>query len=172
LTTYQRNIQKLLESRSEDEFDEFLGDIVGAAKVETSDGNEAKYDGCRLEDLTAIRPLDALQLGPAGTEEANGAVAAAERCTGRPCDVAACAVAPTACAAPANAAAGFTGSAPPSGLLQRVAGVVVEVVIGVCGCVWCDWGTAGTAHDGCVELVHVRGRVVERRGHVGALERA
>src|ERR1700733_2295193 len=60
LTTYQRNIQKLLESGSEDEFDEFLGHIVGAAKVETSDSDEAEYDGCGLEDLTTIGPLDAL----------------------------------------------------------------------------------------------------------------
>src|SRR5271165_5220730 len=51
LTTYQRNIQKLLHEDgegastcpliqgSEDKFDDFLGDIVGQAKVETGDGD-------------------------------------------------------------------------------------------------------------------------------------
>jgi hypothetical protein len=59
-----------------DEFDDFLGDIVSQAEVGASDRDKAQDDGGRLEDLTAIRPLYPLQLGPAGPQEANRAVAA------------------------------------------------------------------------------------------------
>src|SRR5271168_91848 len=86
-TTYQRNIQ--VQSSLEDEFDDFLGDIVGGAKVETCDCDEPEDDGGRLRDLPAVGPLYALELGPAGAQEADGAVAAAQRSAGRARDVAA-----------------------------------------------------------------------------------
>src|SRR6202035_3554803 len=77
LTTYQRNIQ----DPSEDEFDDFLGDVISQAEVGPGDGHEAEHDGRRLRDLAAVGPLHALQLGPAGTQEADRAVASAQ---GRP----------------------------------------------------------------------------------------
>jgi hypothetical protein len=71
LTTYQRNIQL----PSEDEFDDFLSDEVGGAKVQTCDGDEAEHDGGRLRDLAAIWPLDALQLSPARADEGECTIA-------------------------------------------------------------------------------------------------
>src|SRR5271168_3538354 len=52
LTTYQRNIQT-----SEDEFDDFLGDVVGQAEIRAGDGDEPEHDGGRLKDVAAIGPL-------------------------------------------------------------------------------------------------------------------
>src|SRR5437879_11096326 len=69
---------------SEDEFDDFLGDEVRRAEVEAGDCDEAEHDGGRLGDLPAIRPLHALQLGPAGAQKADDAVAAAQGSPGRP----------------------------------------------------------------------------------------
>src|SRR5271166_2974654 len=77
LTTYQRNIQT-----SEDEFDDFLGDRVGQAEVGAGDGDEADDDGGRLRDLAAVGPLYALELRPARAEEADRAIAAAQRRAG------------------------------------------------------------------------------------------
>ncbi len=84
MTTYQRNIQRpqTFGGLSEDEFDDFLGDVVGQAQVGAGDGDEAEHDGGRLGDLAAVGPLHALELGPAGAQEADRAVAAAERRAG------------------------------------------------------------------------------------------
>ena len=41
----------------EDEFDDFLGDIVGGAKIETCDGYEPEYDGGRLASVGHGCPL-------------------------------------------------------------------------------------------------------------------
>src|SRR5271166_2588939 len=70
LTTYQRNIQVL-----EDEFDEFLGHVIGQAQIRARDRHEAEHDRGGLRDVAAVGPLDALKLCPAGAKEGDGAVA-------------------------------------------------------------------------------------------------
>src|SRR6478752_843812 len=77
LTTYQRNIQ--IQTSLEDEFDDFFGDEVGQAEIGAGDRHETEHDGGRLRDLAAVGPLDPLQLGPAGTQERERAVAATNR---------------------------------------------------------------------------------------------
>src|SRR3954467_2827402 len=63
-----------LESRGlEDEVDDALRDDVGEAEEGAGDHDEAKHDGRGLTDLLAIGPLDALKLGPAGTQKADEA---------------------------------------------------------------------------------------------------
>src|SRR3954470_1267112 len=59
----------------EDEVDDALRDRVGEAEVGARDGDEAQDDGRGLRDLTAVGPLDALQLGPGGAQEVDDAVA-------------------------------------------------------------------------------------------------
>src|SRR5580700_11902419 len=75
LTTYQRNIQ----GSSEDEFNDFLGHIIGQAEIGAGDRDEADDHRGGLRDLTAVGPLYPLQLGPAGTQEADCAVATLQR---------------------------------------------------------------------------------------------
>src|SRR5229473_7173966 len=99
LTTYQRNIQRI--PLAQDEFDDFFCDEVCRAEVGPGDGDEADDDGGRLRDVPAVRPLYALQLGPAGADEADRAVAAAQRGAGR------------ALLAPAAIAATWTSARPP-----------------------------------------------------------
>src|SRR3954447_1319053 len=59
----------------EDEVDDALRDYVGEAEVGARDGDEAEDDGRGLSDLTAVGPLDALQLGPGGAQEVDDAIA-------------------------------------------------------------------------------------------------
>src|SRR5277367_5026607 len=63
-TTYQRNIQFL-----EDEFDDFLGHVVGQAQIGARDRHEAEHDSCCLGDVPAVGPLDPLKLSPARSQE-------------------------------------------------------------------------------------------------------
>src|SRR5208283_1509647 len=74
-TTYQRNMTKSLD----DEVDELAGEIVGDAEEDAGDDYEAEHDAGRLGDLLAVRPLDALELGPAGAQEVEDAVARRQR---------------------------------------------------------------------------------------------
>src|ERR1700728_2694274 len=67
---------------SKDEFDDFLGDVVGQTEVGAGDCDEADDDSGCLEDLAAVGPLYALELCPAGANEADGAVSAAQRRAG------------------------------------------------------------------------------------------
>src|SRR6266536_314440 len=55
---------------SDDGVDDLLGDPVGDAQVQAGDDDEADDHAGRLRDLTAVGPLDALQLGPGGAQEA------------------------------------------------------------------------------------------------------
>src|SRR3954453_5304979 len=66
----------------EDEVDDSLRDRVGESQVGTGDGDEAEDDGRGLGDLTAVGPLDALQLGPGGPQEVGDPVAARTRARG------------------------------------------------------------------------------------------
>src|ERR1700679_3257475 len=59
LTTYKRNIQ--IQRSLQDEFNDFLGQIVGQAQVGTGDGYEAEHHRGRLEDMTAVGPLHTLE---------------------------------------------------------------------------------------------------------------
>src|SRR3954468_24055943 len=63
--------------RLDDEVDDFLGNAVGEPEVEACDHHEAEHDGGGLEDLSAVRPLYALQLGPRCLEESDEAAGAA-----------------------------------------------------------------------------------------------
>ena len=54
-----------------------LGDEVGDAEEGAGDDDEAEHDRGGLADLTAVRPLHALELGPAGPQEVDEAAAAA-----------------------------------------------------------------------------------------------
>ena len=64
----------------------YLASGVGDAEVEARDDDEAQDDGGGLTDLTAVRPLHALKLGPGGAQEGDEAEAAllgrARRVTG------------------------------------------------------------------------------------------
>src|SRR5213076_61612 len=60
----------------DDEVDDLLRDPVGEAEVEAGDDHEAEHDTGGLCDLTAIRPLHALELGPGRAQEVDEAVAA------------------------------------------------------------------------------------------------
>src|SRR3954471_10629386 len=66
----------------EDEVDDSLRDRVGESQVGTGDGDEAEDDGRGLGNLTAVGPLDALQLGPGGPQEVGDPVAARTRARG------------------------------------------------------------------------------------------
>src|SRR6202161_2959893 len=78
-TTYQRNIQ--IQVPLQDEFDDFLGDVVRQPKVEARDCDEPEHHGCRLRHLPPVGPLSALKLRPAGSQEADRAIAAPQRST-------------------------------------------------------------------------------------------
>src|SRR6188474_831041 len=58
-------------SASQDLFDEEAEDGVEGAEVGRGDGDEDDRHGARLDQGVAIGPLDLLQLGPAGEEEAD-----------------------------------------------------------------------------------------------------
>src|SRR3954471_16293926 len=60
---------RLAAGRLDDEVDDFLGDAIGDAEVEAGNHHEAEHDGGGLRDLTAVRPLYALQLRPRGAQE-------------------------------------------------------------------------------------------------------
>src|SRR4029077_10502945 len=68
---------------SEDEFDKFFGHVVGQAQIGAGDRDEAQHDSRRLRDLTAVGPLHAMQLGPAGAQAPDRARATAQGCSGR-----------------------------------------------------------------------------------------
>jgi hypothetical protein len=53
----------------QDGVDDLLGHPVGDAQVRARDDHETDHHARRLEDLAAVGPLDALQLGPAGRQE-------------------------------------------------------------------------------------------------------
>ena len=89
-----------VQSRLEDEFDDFLGHVVGEAEVGAGDRDEAEHDRRGLRDLAAVGPLYALELGPAGAQEADRAVAAAQRRAGLGARLAAAASAAAAAARP------------------------------------------------------------------------
>src|SRR4051812_6078038 len=55
--------------------DDLGPDVVHEAEVAAGDHDEAEHDGRCLRDGPAVRPLHALELGPAGTEESKDAVA-------------------------------------------------------------------------------------------------
>src|SRR5580704_17943921 len=164
-TTYQRNIQ--IQRSSQDEFNDFLGDVVRGAEVQTSNCDEAEHDGRRLEDVTAVRPLDTLQLGPAGAQKADRAVAFANRGAG--------------CLLGADATVGAAATGTPA---HRRAGwflkfVLADVALGqrlgldfalgevvdVGALVGIERHAAGAADERGVELVGVSG-VLERSRHV------
>src|ERR1700722_6438141 len=63
----------------EDKLDNILGHEVREAEICACDRDEAEHDGRRLRDLTAVRPLHSLQLGPAGAKKREHAIAAADR---------------------------------------------------------------------------------------------
>src|ERR1700677_4484139 len=67
----------------QDEFDDFLGDIVGEAEIGAGDRDEPEHDGRGLKHMATIRPLDALQLGPAGAQKPDRAIAFAQGRTRR-----------------------------------------------------------------------------------------
>src|SRR4051795_5200406 len=68
--TYQRNMRVL-----EDRVDQGLPDGVQEAEVATGQQDEAEHDGRRLEDVLAVRPLDAAQLVDARAQEGEDAAA-------------------------------------------------------------------------------------------------
>src|SRR3984957_777279 len=178
LTTYQRNIQ--IQRSLQDEFNDFLRNVIGEAKVGPGDCDEAEHDCGRLEDMTAVGPLHTLELRPAGAQEADCFVAAAQRRAGRALEAATATGAATTTGSPTAARAATQASATAGGacgFLERVLCVEVEVIGRVDAGfldadVWHGGHAAGATHDGSVELVHVGGGVVERAGHVDALERA
>src|SRR3954454_2713837 len=55
----------------QDEVDDVLGHDVRQAEIGAGDDDEADHDRGRLTDLTAVRPLHALELGPARGQEAD-----------------------------------------------------------------------------------------------------
>src|SRR4051794_8034434 len=153
----------------QDEVDDVLGDDVGEAEVGAGDDHEADHDGGRLADLTAVGPLHALKLGPAGAHEADEAVA-----TG----VAGGLVGRRAGSAAATRAATATGDDRGVGgpgqdvvlgvleLLELLLGDRVELLGGVV----LDVGLAlGAGDDRRLELVDVARRVLERPRNVVAV---
>src|SRR6202030_2391709 len=56
------------------------GHVVSQAQVSPGDRHETQHDRRCLRDLPAVRPLHALELGPAGANERQRAVAASQRC--------------------------------------------------------------------------------------------
>src|ERR1039457_6341201 len=91
----------------EDGFDDFFGHEVGQAEVGAGDGHEHEHHGRGLEDLRAVGPLYALELGPAGTQEANDAVAFANGSAGGLLGADAAAGAPTTWRPAPRGAGGF-----------------------------------------------------------------
>jgi hypothetical protein len=59
----------------ENRIHDLLGDLVGDAEEDPSDHDETQYDTGRLRHLATVRPLDALQLSPAATQEVEDAIA-------------------------------------------------------------------------------------------------
>src|SRR5437763_14867643 len=68
----------------EDCLDQFGEDLVEDAEVDTRDHHEEDDDPGELGERPAIRPLDALELGPARPEEPENLTAAAARPDGPP----------------------------------------------------------------------------------------
>src|SRR5919198_3283415 len=64
--TYQRYM-----GRSEEVLDEEVEEAVERAEVGGRDGDEEDRDRRRLDQRLAVRPLDPLELGPAGHQEAD-----------------------------------------------------------------------------------------------------
>src|SRR5918998_5195775 len=67
----------LAEGGLDDEIDELLCEEVRDPEERARDHDEAEDDRGGLTDLTAVRPLHALELGPGGAEEVGEATAAA-----------------------------------------------------------------------------------------------
>src|ERR1700737_1527145 len=59
----------------DDGVDDLAGDVIGDAKEHAGEDDEAEDDARGLCDLLAVGPLDALQLCPARTQEAEDAIA-------------------------------------------------------------------------------------------------
>src|SRR3954452_5711384 len=74
--TYQRNISR---PRSEQVLDEEVEDRVEGTEIDGRDRDEEDGDGRGLDEGVAVRPLDALELRPAGDDEADDAAALALR---------------------------------------------------------------------------------------------
>src|SRR6266849_6409855 len=72
--TYQRNI---MGASSQDVLDEPVEDCVERAEVGRGDRDEEEGDRGCLDQRLAVRPLNALELGPTGDEEADDGAALA-----------------------------------------------------------------------------------------------
>jgi hypothetical protein len=166
-TTYQRNIQ--IQRSSQDEFNDFLGDRVRGAQVQTSDRDKPEHNGCRLEDLTAIWPLHTLQLSPAGAQKADRSVAATQGSARRALHLAAMTRAATARAA--TTTTGATGAAWAGRFLQRVLGFGLRLGFQFGELFACRRHAAAAANERRIELVDVSGSMIEGPWHIGACER-
>src|SRR5438309_12102377 len=146
----------------ENQVDDLLRDEVGQAEVGAGDGDEAEHDPGRLRDLAAVRPLDALELGPRGAQEVGDAVAPRPRAGGRP---------PAALDAPGRARRRLAGAArrrwlvfgavaaaPNGGRLQRLLVEVARLAV-------------GTRDDRGLDLVDLARRVVQLTRDVLAMDR-
>src|SRR6185437_436838 len=153
---------------------------VGEAEVGTGDRDEAEHDRRGLRDRAAVGPLDALKLGPACAQEADDAVAAAERCARGALGADAAVVAPAAAtsdvpaAAAGSAAAGLELLKFVLGDVALGSGLLIDFALGEVVRFRLDVAfgrrgdAAGAAHEGGVELVDLARGVVERAGQIGA----
>lgn len=140
----------------QDEFDDFLGYVVGQAEVGACDCDEADDDCGGLGDLAAVRPLYALELRPARREEADDAIATANGSAGG-----VWATAAVIARAPATPGAATGGrAAGPLGLLQEVLAAILELPAGVFDGRFGGHAT-GPTDEGGIELVDLPGHVVE-----------
>src|SRR4051794_23471424 len=145
----------------DDEVDDLLGDRVGKAEVGAGDHDEPEHDRGGLPDLTAVRPLHALQFGPRRAQEREEAVAARALGRGR--------------ARPAR-----RDGVPAGGLVHVVFDLVEVLVAEVLGVLPRDVGAprlggagvlglllaVGAGDQGGLELLDVAGGVLERSGDV------